>query len=377
MSGWRLARVELSARLLVAFALVVLVGAGVAWAVGALVGPSLFHAHMQRATGTAESATEHAERAFGTAAALSLSIALAAALIASTVVSVVLARRIRRSLSPLADAARRVASGERDVQVAPPGIGPELDRLAETFSSMAAQLGEVEATRTRMLADLAHEMRTPVSVLGGYLEAISEGVEQADEETLAVLRDQTARLARLTEDIALVTSAEDGRLRLDLRDVSLDEVVRAAVGAAAAAFAEAEVSLESRAEAELTVSADPDRVGQVLTNLLDNARRHTPRGGRVEVALRRDGDSAAVVVSDTGEGIAREHLARVFDRFYRVDPARDRARGGSGIGLAIARAIARAHGGTLTADSAGPGRGSTFTLRLPIVPDGPGPGAGT
>lgn len=368
----RLSRADLAARLMLAFVLVVLVGAATAWLVGAVVGPALFHAHMLRTTGTAESATVHAERAFGTAAALSLSLALAAALVASTVVSVVLARRIRRSLAPLADAARRVAAGERDVRVPPPGVGPEFDQVAASFTDMAVQLSEVETTRTRLLADLAHEMRTPVAVLGGYLEAIGEGVEAADEETLAVLRDQTARLARLTEDIALVTSVEDGRLRLDLRPVRLDQVVRGAVAAATPAFAEAGVALGSEVADGLALAADPDRVGQVLTNLLDNARRHTPRGGRVDVVARRDGDALVVEVVDTGEGIAAEHLPRVFDRFYRVDPARDRAHGGSGIGLAIARAIARAHGGTLSARSPGPGQGSTFTLRLPAA-SGPGP----
>lgn len=369
MTRGRLARADLAARLLLAFALVVLVGAATAWLVGAVVGPGLFHAHMLRTTGTAESATEHAERAFSTAAALSLSLALAAALVASTLVSVFLARRIRRSLAPLAVAARRVAAGERDVRVAPPGVGPEFDQLAESFTDMAVRLAEVERTRTRLLADLAHEMRTPVAVLGGYLEAIGEGVEQADEETLAVLRDQTARLARLTEDIALVTSVEDGRLRLDLREVGLDEVVHAAVSASTPAFTAAGVTLGSDVADGLRVTVDPDRVGQVLTNLLDNARRHTPGGGRVDVRARRDGDVAVVEVADTGEGIAAEHLPRVFDRFYRVDPARDRASGGSGIGLAIARAIANAHGGALSADSAGPGHGATFTLRLPLAPE--------
>lgn len=367
MRGAGLARADLAARLLLAFVLVVLVGAATAWLVGAVVGPGLFHAHMLRTTGTAESATEHAERAFGTAAALSLSLALAAALVASTVVSVFLARRIRRSLAPLADAARKVASGERDVRVAPPGVGPEFDQVAASFTEMAAQLSEVEQTRTRLLADLAHEMRTPVAVLGGYLEAIGEGVEQADEETLAVLRAQTGRLARLTEDIALVTSVEDGRLRLDRHAVRLDEVVRGAVAASSAAFADAGVALERDVSDGLPVSVDPDRIGQVLTNLLDNARRHTPRGGRVDVRARREGGDAVVEVADTGEGIAAEHLPRVFDRFYRVDPARDRAHGGSGIGLAIARAIARAHGGTLDAQSPGLGHGATFTLRLPLA----------
>ena len=373
MTGWlaRIARADLATRLLLAIVAVVLVGGATAWAVGSIIGPALFHEHMQRITGTAESATEHAERAYSTAAALSLSVALLAALAASAAVSLFLARRIRRSLAPLGVAARRVADGEREVRVAPPGIGPEFDELAEAFTAMAADLAHIEETRTRMLADLAHEMRTPVSVLAGYLEAIADGVEIADGPTIAMLREQAGRLARLSEDVALVTTAEDGRLTLERRIVDLDTVVRDAVAQASGRYADSGVGLAVDSRPGALATADADRLGQVVTNLLDNARRHTAAGGQVRVVVTARADAVAVDVIDTGEGIAAEHLPRVFDRFYRVDDARDRAHGGSGIGLAIALAIARAHGGTLSAASAGPGSGSTFTLRLPPArPDG-------
>ncbi|WP_372594589.1 sensor histidine kinase [Actinotalea sp.] len=361
-------RADLATRLLLAIVLVVLVGGATAWVVGAAVGPGLFHEHMLRTTGTTESATEHAEVAFSTAAALSLSLALVAALAASAVVSVVLAGRIRRSLAPLASAAHQVALGDRQVQVEAPGIGPEFDDLAAAFTSMAADLSRVEETRTRMLADLAHEMRTPVSVLGGYLEAIADGVEVADAATIGMLREQVERLARLSEDVALVTTAEEGRLPLDLRLVDLDEVVREAVAQQSGAYADRGVRLTVDSGAGAVVLADPDRLGQVVTNLLDNARRHTPPEGAVQVVVERQGEAVEVAVADTGEGIAAADLPRVFERFFRVDAARDRAHGGSGIGLAIALAIARAHGGTLTAASDGPGSGARFTLRLAAAP---------
>ncbi len=363
-------RVDLAGRLLLAIVVVVLVGAGTAWTIGAAVGPRVFREHMLRAAETGQSPTEHAERAFATASVLALSVALVAALLASAVVSVLLARRIRRSLAPLGDAARRVAAGERGVRVAPPGVGPEFDRLAEAFTAMAADLGSAEDTRTRMLADLAHEMRTPLSVLLAYLEAIGEGVEVADGPTMQMMRGQVERLARLSEDVALVTSAEEGRLALDRRRVDLDDLVREAASQAAVRFDESGATLDVTSSPGVTVVADPDRIGQVLTNLLDNARRATPAGGAVSLRVYVAPDVVRVEVQDTGEGIAAEHLPRVFERFYRIDTARDRAHGGSGIGLAIAMAIARSHGGTLTAASPGPGLGATFALTLPLA-DGP------
>ncbi|WP_372595262.1 sensor histidine kinase [Actinotalea sp.] len=323
---------------------------------------------MGRTTGTAESATAHAERAFQSASALSLSISLTAAVIASAGVSIFLARRVRRSLAPLSNAAHRVASGERDVQVDPPGLGAEFDELAEAFTAMAKDLATIEATRTRMLADLAHEMRTPTSVLRGYLEAIGDGFEVADAGTVRMLQEQVERLARLGEDIALVTTAEEGRLTQHRVEVDMNRLALEAVTQAAGRYAAAGVHIRAdRASQAAVVHADPDRIAQVLTNLLDNALRHTPPGGQVTVHVAVGTDAVSIAVTDTGQGIPAEHLARVFERFYRVDAARDRAHGGSGIGLAIAQAIAKDNAGTLRAQSPGVGGGSTFSLHLPRI----------
>lgn len=361
-------RTDLATRLLLAIAAVVGVGVATAWTVGALVGPRLFHEHLLRAAETGESTADHAERAYATASAVSLSIALVTALIASAAVSVLIARRIRRSLAPFAQAAQQVAGGERNVRVSPPGIGPEFDRVAEAFTAMATELSHVEDTRTRMLADLAHEMRTPLAVLAAYLEAIGDGVEHVDERTVQTMQDQVGRLTRLSADVALVTSAEEGRLSLDRHPIDLDGVVREAVSQATDRLAEYGVTLDLSSEPGLVVNADPDRIGQVLTNVLENARQHTPSGGAVHVDVTRGPGVVRVTVRDTGEGIAAQHLPQIFDRFFRVDVARDRAHGGSGIGLSIARAIAIAHGGTLVAASEGPGTGATFSLTLPRVP---------
>ncbi len=360
-------RTDLATRLILAIAAVVGVGAATAWTVGAFVGPRLFHEHLLRAAETGESATGHAERAYATASALSLSMALLTALIASASVSILIARRIRRSLAPFARAAQQLAEGERNVRVIPPGIGPEFDRVAESFTAMATELSHVEDTRTRMLADLAHEMRTPLTVLSAYLEAIGDGVEHVNERTVQTMQDQVGRLTRLSADVALVTSAEEGRLSLDQHPIDLDDVVREAVAQVSERLAERAVALDLSSAPGLVANADPDRIGQVLTNLLENARQHTPPGGAVNVRVTSDPDVVRVTVRDTGEGISAQDLPRVFDRFFRVDAARDRAHGGSGIGLSIARAIANAHGGALVAASDGPGTGASFSLTLPRV----------
>lgn len=363
-------RTGLAARLLAATAVVVLVGWVTAWLVVAAVGPMIFHDHMLQ-SGTREPVViRHAEEAFQSASVLSLAAALLVALMASIVVSLVLARRAGRSLEVVADAARRVDAGDLTARVPRVGFGREFDELADAFNAMAADLAKVEATRIRMLGDLAHEMRTPLATLDGYLESILDGVHQADAETIALLRNQVARLSRLGNDIALVTTAEEGGLVMHRRVVGVDGLLAAALADAQARYRERGVRLErtiSPAAVQAEVHADPDRFAQVLTNLLDNALRHTQTGGRVEVSVDRQGSAMVIRVADNGAGIAAEHLPLLFNRFYRVDTARDRANGGSGIGLTVVDTIVRAHGGTVTAASAGPGQGATFTVRLPVA----------
>jgi len=249
-------------------------------------------------------------------------------------------------------------------------MGTEFDDLAAAFNTMAADLGRIEVSRSQMLGDLAHEMRTPVTTLGAYLEAIAEGVEQADAPTLAMLGDQVARLVRLSEDIALVTTAEEGRLTMRRTTLAVAQVVADAIAQATHRYTTGGVVLDVRVApvaATATIDADADRIAQVLTNLLDNALRHTSRGGRVALMADCAGASVRFVVADDGEGIPPDHLPHIFDRFYRVDTARDRAHGGSGVGLAIAKVITEAHGGTITAHSDGPGRGAVFTVTLPAA----------
>ncbi|MEP7036486.1 MAG: HAMP domain-containing sensor histidine kinase [Dermatophilaceae bacterium] len=359
----------LAGRLLVAQTLVLLTGGLTAWMIAAYVGPSLFHEHLARAkVGASAAQLLHTERAYQSANAISLSVALLAALGVAMAVNVYITRRIGRSVATIAGAASDVAGGHYDVRVPPPGLGADFDALASGFNQMADRLGSVERTRRRLLADLGHEMRTPVATLEAYLEALEDGVATLDTSTVGLLRSQTRRLARLSDDIGAVSRTEEGQTRLDMRKVQPESVVTAAVDAAAEAYKTKDVRLVADVPSGLpALTLDPERIGQVLANLLGNALRHTPVGGTVTIKVSADAraNGVALLVTDTGEGIPAEHLPHVFQRFYRVDAARDRAHGGSGIGLAIAKALVEAHDGQLTATSPGSGEGTTFRILLP------------
>ncbi|WP_370523920.1 sensor histidine kinase [Cellulomonas sp. APG4] len=358
----------LASRLLAAIVVVLLTAVATAALVAAAVGPGVFHDHMVAAgAADTDAAVLHAERAFRDAGAVVLALALGAAAVASSVVSVVLTRRIARSLRAVAAAAGGVGAGRYEARVPRTGLGEEFDALAASFNTMAARLQDAERLRGRLLADVAHELRTPVATLAGYLEAVEDGVRPLDPATVAVLRDQATRLTRLAQDLAAVTRAEAGDLVLDLEPVDAGELCRTACAAAQERAEAAGVRLRTEVLADgALIRVDRTSLAQVLDNLVDNALRHTPRGGVVVVATTRDPDgNVRLSVADTGEGIGPEHLPHVFERFYRADSARDRAHGGSGIGLAISRALVEAHGGAITAESDGRGSGATFVVVLP------------
>ncbi|MGE5830288.1 MAG: ATP-binding protein [Micromonosporaceae bacterium] len=361
--------VGLTGRLFAAQAVAVLTGAITHGLVAAAVGPAIFYRHLRQISGQVDAETgHHVEEAYASASRVSFSVALLAALVAALAVSAYLARRVARPVGQLAAAAADVAEGRYTTLVEAPGLGAECDLVASSFNAMAARLADVEENRRRMLADLGHEMRTPVATIEAYLEAAEDGVAVDGEDILSVLRTQTARLRRLADDIAAVSRTKVHYLDLHLVRTAPADLVRVATAAARPRYATQGVVLHERVAADVPdIDADPERIGQVLGNLLDNALRHTPRGGRVSVALHPDPAGVRITVSDTGEGIAAEHLPHVFERFYRGDSTRDRRPGGSGIGLSIVRMLVDEHGGRVTAESGGPGSGATFTLILPAV----------
>jgi signal transduction histidine kinase len=305
------------------------------------------------------------EEAFASALLISIALALVAAVLAALAVSWYFSRRVRRSIGNVADAASQIADGRYDARVPDPGLGGEFAILALTYNRLAERLEATASTRRSMLADLAHEMRTPLATIDAHLEAVEDGVRTLDDETLGVIRGSTGRLRRLAEDMAAVSRAEEEGLDITLRSMDAADVAAAAAEVAKDRYAAKGVHLVVELADAGQVHVDADRMQQVLGNLLDNALRHTPAGGTVALACRRVGHWVEYRVADTGEGVASEHLPHLFDRFYRADTARDRDHGGSGIGLAIAKALVEAHGGGISVTSPGPGQGTTFTVRLP------------
>jgi signal transduction histidine kinase len=362
-----LTRPRFGAYLVAASSLVVAMGLAAAWLVASLVGPAIFRDHLAQSGESDPLVMAHAEIAFRTAGTLAVAIGAAAALLTSVVVSLVYGRRVSRALAVASAVAQRVARGEYDRRMTDPGLGQEFSSLVASFNAMATDLEHVEATRPAALGDLAHELRTPIAALRGYHEALADGVRPLDADTLAVLERHTERLARLAGDIAEVIAAGEGRLAMRSEPVNLAAVVRDTVQDARAEAEARGVTLVVEA-GPARVRGDATRLGQVVGNLVDNALEHTPRGGTVTVTVASQPDTAVLTVADTGEGIAAEHLPRLFERFYRVDPARSRAEGGSGIGLAVVQALVTAHNGTVTAASDGPGHGAQFVVRLPAAP---------
>ncbi|GAC1655291.1 MAG: HAMP domain-containing sensor histidine kinase [Mycobacterium sp.] len=358
-------------RLLLAQTMVLVAGAATTWVVAALVGPPLFREHLHRA-GVAAASNEqfHAEQAYRYATVISVAVALGVSALTALVVTWYFSRRLQRSVTEVSSAATAVADGRYGIRVSPPHLGGDFDALARAFNQMAARLESVESTRRRLFGDLAHEIRTPVSVLEAYMEALEDGVKALERETITMLRDQTRRLVRLSDDVAALAKAEEGQTPLTPTWIVPDALISTTLATAADRYQAKEVTLTSHVQPDLPrVWADPQRLGQVLGNLLDNALRHTPRHGHVEVTATGEDKVLTIAVSDSGDGIAAEHLPHVFERFYRVDTARHRDLGGAGIGLAIAKALTEAHRGHITARSNGPGTGTTFAITVPVRDD--------
>ncbi|GFG99591.1 MULTISPECIES: sensor histidine kinase [Mycolicibacterium] len=359
------------ARLLLAQALVLLAGGATTGVVAVIVGPPLFREHLNRA-GLPHSSNEqfHAEEAYRYATAISVAVAIGVAALTALVVTWYFSRRLQRSIAEVASAATAVADGRYDIRVSPLRLGEDFGNLSRAFNRMSERLESVETTRRQLFGDLAHEIRTPVSVLKAYIEAVEDGVKTLDPETVAVLNDQASRLVRFSDDFAALAQAEEGPGAVTPQWIDPQAAIVTTVSAAVDRYAEKDVALTFDAANPLPeVWVDPLRLAQVIGNLLDNALRHTPARGRVEVDAAAKPGAVIITVRDNGDGIAAEHLPHVFERFYRADVARDRSHGGAGIGLAIAKALTEAHSGRITAASRGPGLGSTFTIELPARTD--------
>lgn len=277
-----------------------------------------------------------------------------------------LARSLSRPISELTAATGAVARGKLGEQV-PVRSNDELGRLAASFNHMSSDLARSTELRRQMTADVAHDLRTPLTLLLGYTEALHDGKFRGSQQTYAVMHDAAQQLQRLVDDLNTLALADAGELKLVKRAVEVQTLLERTQLAFMAQAAAQQVAVGVAVRGDVPdLDADPDRITQVLANLVANALRYTPAGGKVTLSAERAEAAVLLRVQDTGSGIGPEHVAHIFDRFYRADSARTPQGGEAGLGLAIARSIVESHGGTISVEST-LGQGTTFTIRLPGV----------
>ncbi|MEV7117119.1 sensor histidine kinase [Kitasatospora griseola] len=294
----------------------------------------------------------------------------AAVLVVTVAVTVAVGLRLSRPLHALTHAARRMADGDLSARVRVTGRN-EISGLAVAFNAMAERRGELEELRKAMVGDIAHELRTPLSNIRGWLEAVEDGVATADRALTGSLLEEAVLLQHLVDDLRDLAAADAGELSLYREPVDIDELLTQVANAHGAQAQASGVTLAVEPATAPEVFADPVRLRQALGNLVSNAVRHTPSGGTVTLRARAEDHSVLIDVADTGSGIAAADLPLVFERFWRAERSRSRRSGGSGLGLAIVRKLAELHDGGVEVAST-PGAGAVFTVRLPLEGAGAG-----
>jgi len=294
----------------------------------------------------------------------SLVIAGAAGAVAAILLGLLLTRQVTNPIRALRKGAARIAGGDLAYRVKVKSRD-EFGQLATSFNSMAASLDNSDQVRRRLLADIAHELRTPLSVIEGTVDAMLDGVYEPNAANLNSIKEETALLTRLVADLRDLTLAESGQLKLQIEPTDLAELVQRRVSQIEVIAREKNVTLKKDIAGGLPqLEVDGGRIEQAIANLLDNALNHTTSGGTVTVAVSSTEEGILVSISDTGEGIPAEHLSHIFERFYKVDDARSRKAGGAGLGLAIAKQMVELHGGRIWVESE-VGKGSKFSFTLP------------
>ncbi|MDV9178821.1 HAMP domain-containing sensor histidine kinase, partial [Streptomyces sp. W16] len=283
-------------------------------------------------------------------------------LLVTVAVTVVVGTRLVRPLRALAEAARRPVAEHQRVPVT---TNDEIGYLAAAFNDLSQRRERVEGQRKAMVSDVAHELRTPLSTIRGWLEAVQDGIATSDQALVDSLLEEALLLQHIVDDLQDLAEADAGQLRIHPEPLRVRDLLDHVATAHQARADTAGVYLTTRVDGDPELSGDPVRLRQVVGNLVSNALRHTPAGGSVTLRARRVGDQMTIEVADTGTGIPAEDLPRVFDRFWRAEKSRSRRTGGSGLGLAIVRRLAEAHGGTVTVAST-VGAGTVFTVRLPV-----------
>jgi len=365
---------SLSARMVLSHLLVALLGAVTTFLVVRALAPALFDASLRGNPtpgsgrfGGGQGQGQMLRDQFASAVDSSLLIGALIGAAAAAILGALLAYRIGRPLAALRRATKDIAEGQYSSRVAVPKE-TELAGLATDVNTLGAALAETEARRLRLLGEVAHELRTPLTVIDGYVEGMIDQVLPTTPANLSQISDEVRRLRRLGDDLSMLSKAEEGRLELHPSRVDLREVAERAAQRLRPQAEDAGITLVIEpGDISLPADVDADRLAQVVTNVVGNALRATPSGGRVQLRCRREAGAALIEVTDTGVGIAEAELPRIFERFYRVPGSRAAGDTGSGIGLTISRSILARHGGSLTAASAGLGRGATFSVRLPLA----------
>ena len=295
-----------------------------------------------------------------------LSYAAAGAVFVALMLGIFLSQSLTHPLRELTQAIRAMSHGKLGLQV-PVRSQDEIGILAETFNQMSAELERLNEQREQMTADIAHDLRTPLTVLGGYLEAMREGVLKPTPERLETMHAEIQGLIRLVEDLRTLSLADAGILELDRRLVAPESLLirTAAVFEHEANTHQVDLRIETHPSL-INIQVDPERFYQVLNNLVSNAIRHTGPGGQITLSARPESGEVQFLVEDTGDGILAKDLPFIFDRLYRVSKAREHTNHETGLGLAISKSIVEAHGGTISASSEGQGKGSRFSIQIPV-----------
>lgn len=366
---------RLRTRLFLSYVLVVAAGAATMLLVGTVVTRSVYGRQIRgfglgRRQGRGQEISEQdLQTALNESLLPALLAGTLAALVVSTIVAGAVGRRLLRPIDELGAATRLMAAGEYTATVPVPAE-IELASLADDVNALGTHLATTERRRSQLLAEVTHELRSPITVIQGHMEGLLDGVIEPSDKVYVAVAGEAARLQRLVEDLTTLSQADEGVLRIDPVLLDLADVASIAAERLRPQFEHVGVELVSDvAGSPLQSVGDRDRLAQVITNLLGNALGHTPSGGSVTVRSGRDDHHVWIDVIDTGTGIPHDELEQIFDRFFRGSAAVTRdgrsVRTGRGIGLTIARSLARAHGGDVEASSRGPGTGATFRLTIP------------
>ncbi len=293
-----------------------------------------------------------------------LAMGAAISLIISALVGTYVASRVVEPVSRISSAAKKIQNGDLSARSDLHG-DDDLNQLGETFDNMAESVERDHNLERQLIGDVAHELRTPIQAIQATVEAIQDGVFEADEERLATLAQESRRLGRLVDALLHLNRLENGMLKLKVEDINLSDLVEHLVMGHEALIDSVGLTLRSRVDPDVHIEGDRDLINQAIGNLVSNAVRYTPEGGSIFISLERENGNASVSVTDTGIGIAEEDLKQVFSRFWRADSARATGTGGLGIGLSLVREVADQHRGEVTVESV-KGEGSTFTISIPL-----------